>query len=114
MFFADKSFFVCLSESVKETLWRDFKVNKYLSWFLAISVPYLFYVFGFTSLVNVISFIGAVGGGFAAMMLMVVFRKLKKQNKLSLFDIKPHKSLLYLLIFLFACGMLYELYFFFI
>lgn len=104
--------FFGVSESIKETLWWDFKINKNLAWFLAVSVPYIFYYYGFTDLVNVISFIGAVGGGFAAIMMILVFRKLKKQNKLSLFNIKPHKSLLYLLIFLFACGILYELYFF--
>jgi len=102
-----------VAESVKETLWWDFKVNEKLSWFLAVSVPYLLYCLGLTSLVRVISFIGAVGGGFAAIMLILVFKKLKKQDKLSLFTIKPHKFLLYLLIFLFTCGMLYELYFFF-
>jgi len=103
-----------VAESLKETFWWDFKINKNLSWLLAVSVPYILYLSGLTSLVKVISFIGAIGGGFTAIMLILVFKKLKKENKLSLFTIKPHKLLLDLMIFLFACGIIYELYFFFV
>lgn len=103
--------FFGVSEAIKETLWWDFKVNKNLSWFLSVSVPYVLFCLGLTSLVKVISFIGAVGGGFAATMLIIVFIKLKKEGKLSLFSIKPPMFLLYLLIVLLISGIIHELYY---
>ena len=99
-----------VAESVKETLWWDFKVNKTLSWALAIFVPYFLYLAGITDLISVISFIGAVGGGFCAIVMLIVFLKIKKKkSKLPMFASKPSNALVYLLIGLFVIGMIYEI-----
>ncbi|MCK4539755.1 hypothetical protein KAU09_01210 [Candidatus Parcubacteria bacterium] len=99
-----------VAESIKETLWWDFKVNKTLSWALAIFVPYILYLAGVTDLISVISFVGAVGGGFCAIVMLIVFLKIKKKkNKLPMFTYKPSNALVYLLMGLFAAGMIYEI-----
>ena len=99
-----------VAESVKETLWWDFKVNKTLSWALAVFVPYFLYLAGITDLIGVISFIGAVGGGFCAIIMLIVFLKIKKKkSKLPMFTFKPSNALVYLLMGLFAVGMIYEI-----
>ncbi|MCK5319760.1 hypothetical protein KAJ61_00035 [Candidatus Parcubacteria bacterium] len=99
-----------VAESIKETLWWDFKVNKTLSWALAIFVPYFLYLAGITDLIGVISFIGAVGGGFCAIIMLIVFLKIKKKkSKLPMFTRKPSNALVYLLIGLFVVGMIYEI-----
>ncbi|MCK4745115.1 hypothetical protein KAS41_03560 [Candidatus Parcubacteria bacterium] len=99
-----------VAESIKETLWWDFKVNKTLSWALAIFVPYFLYLAGITDLIGVISFIGAVGGGFCAIIMLIVFLKIKKKkSKMPMFARKPSNALVYLLIGLFVVGMIYEI-----
>jgi len=106
------SFFL-VSEAAKETLIWDFKVSKNLAWAIAVFVPYLLYLFGLRNLTNVIGFAGGVAGGISAIILVLIFRKLKKQkNKLPLFRFHLHNFILYLLITLFVCGLLYEIYYF--
>jgi len=106
--------FLLVAESIRETLWWDFKVNKHLSWALAVFVPYILYVIGVKNLTNVISFAGAIAGGLCGIVLILVFKKLKKQkNKLVLFKYKPGNFIIYFLIGLFICGAIYEIYYFF-
>jgi len=98
-----------VAESIKETLWWDFKINKTLSWALAIFTPYILYLTGITDLIGVISFIGAVGGGFCAIVMLIIFLKIKKKKrKMPMFTRKPSNALVYLLIGLFIVGMIYE------
>ncbi len=100
-----------VAESVKETLWWDFKINKHLAWAITVIVPYSLYVFGIDNLSAVISFIGAVGGGFSAIMLIVVFLKIKKQSHLlPMFKKTPKSIWMYVLILLFLVGIFYEIY----
>ena len=103
--------FFGVAESIRETLWWDYKFNKKFAWALAVFVPYILYILGLKNLINVISFAGAVAGGLCAIMLILVFRKLEKQkNKLVLFKYKPGTVVICFLISLFVCGILYEVY----
>ena len=99
-----------VSESLKETFWWDFKINKTLAWALAVFIPYILYLAGITNLISVISFIGAVAGGFCAVVMLIIFLKIKnKKNKMPMFASKPPNALVYLLIGLFAVGIIYEI-----
>ena len=99
-----------VAESIKETFWWDFKVNKTVSWALAVFIPYILYLIGITDLIGVVSFIGAVGGGFCAIVMLSVFLKIKKKkSKMPMFTRKPPNALVYLLIGLFVIGMVYEI-----
>ena len=99
-----------VAESIKETFWWDFKVNKTVSWALAVFIPYILYLIGITDLIGVVSFIGAVGGGFCAIVMLIVFLKIKKKkSKMPMFASKPPNALVYLLIGLFVVGMIYEI-----
>ena len=103
--------FFGVAESIRETLWWDYKFNKHFAWALAVFVPYILYVLGLKNLINVISFAGAIAGGLSAIMLILVFRKLeKKKDKLVLFKYKPSNLITYFLISLFVCGIIYEVY----
>lgn len=105
--------FFGVAESIKETLWWDYKFNKKLAWALAVFVPYILYVLGLKNLINVISFAGAVAGGLSAIILIMVFRKLEQmKDKLVLFKYKPGNFINYFLITLFICGIIYEIYVF--
>jgi len=107
--------FLLVAESIKETLWWDFKLNKRLAWALAVFLPYLLYMLGLKNLIAVISFAGGVAGGFVVIVLILIFTKLRKQpEKLVLFKYKPNTFILYTLISLFVAGIAYEIYYFFI
>ncbi len=99
--------FLGVAESVKETFWWDFKFNKHLAWFLAVFVPYGLYLVGFKNFINVISFVGALAGGFCAIIMILIFQRLRQADKLPLFKRKPPVWLIYLLIALFAGGIIY-------
>lgn len=103
-----------VSEAIKETLMWDFGFSKLFSWSIAIFSPYILYLLGFKDLIQVIGFIGAVMGGFCAIMMILVFKELKKRDRhLPMFTRKPGKFLSYSLISLFLAGLIYELFVFF-
>lgn len=102
--------FIGVAQAVKETLWWDYKVNKLIAWALAVFVPYFLFLFGFKNLIGIISFAGAIAGGMSAIVLIMIFIKLKKNKiKLLLFDKKPKTIMLSLLIGLFVAGIIYEI-----
>lgn len=103
--------FLLVAESIKETLWWDFGVNKYIAWFLAVFIPYFFYILGVRNLTKVIGFAGGVAGGISAIILILVFRQMKKDDKkIIIFKYKSNNALLYFLIGIFVCGISYELF----
>ena len=105
--------YLLVAESVKETLWWDFKINKRGAWAVAVLVPYLCFVFGLRNLTDVISFAGGVTGSLAAILLILIFRKLKlKKYKLPLFKRQPGNIIIYFLLCLFTLGVVYEIYYF--
>lgn len=98
-----------VAESIKETLWWDYKVNKTAAWALAVGVPYALYVLGVNSLVDVIGFAGAIAGGFSAVMMIATFMKMRKQGKkLLIFDYFPGNYVLYIIILLLVLGGIFE------
>jgi amino acid permease len=105
--------FFGVSEAVKETLWWDFGLNKTLSWALAVFTPFILFLLGVNDLINIISFAGAVAGGFCAVMLMIVFMRLKKDpGKLVMFKRQPSNWLIYAIIGLFLIGIIYNIFIF--
>lgn len=100
-----------VAEAVKETLNWDFKINKNLAYILAVGVPYLLYVLGFDNLINVINFAGAIAGGSAATILMLIFLKVKKKyGKIKIMERQPGNYFAYILITMFFIGMMIEIF----
>lgn len=107
--------FFGVAESVRETLWWDFKVNKILAWAIAVFVPYILYLLGFKDLIEVIGFVGAIGGGLCGIVLILIYRKMSKmKNMTPMFNrFYPGKILTSLIIALFISGIFYEVYYYF-
>jgi hypothetical protein len=104
---------ILVSEAVKETLWWDYKVPQRLAWALAVLVPYMMFFFGLRDLTKVISLVGGTAGGLSALMLLVIFLKMKKRpGKLIIYKYIPANGLVYILISIFIIGFIYELYHF--
>lgn len=106
--------FLLVAEAVKETLWWDYKLNKRYAWAIAVFVPYIGYLLGLRNFITVISFVGGVAGGLSAILLILIFKKLKKMpGKAVLFKRHLPDSFIIFLIGLFICGIIYEIYHFF-
>lgn len=105
--------FLGAAQSLRETLCWDYGVHKFLGWALACFVPYSMYLLGFQNLISVISFVGAIAGGFSAITLILIFMKLKrKKRKLIMFKYKPSSVITSLLICMFIAGLAYEIWVF--
>lgn len=103
--------FFGVAESIKETLNWDFKVNKTLSWALAVFLPYSFYLLKFEDLSEILGVIGSLGGGFCGIVLMLIFLKMrKKRGALPLFDgHKPGRLAVSFFILIFLSGIIYQI-----
>lgn len=104
--------FLGVAESIRETLWWDFKINKTVSWAFAVFVPYGFYLLGVHDLIKVISIVGAICGGLCGITLLIIFEKLMKENKLPMFNVLPGKIITRMLALIFISGILYEIFYF--
>ncbi|MEK7087408.1 MAG: aromatic amino acid transport family protein [Patescibacteria group bacterium] len=62
---------------IKETLWYDFKINKWLSWFLTGAVPLVLFMLGVRNLITVISIVGALFFVFHAIVILLIHKKSK-------------------------------------
>jgi amino acid permease len=89
----------------------DYKLNRNLSWLLALAVPYMFYLMGVTDLTKVISFAGAVSGGFVAIILMMIGKKINEHpRKGVLFKHRLPIAIYYSLFAMFVAGIFYEIF----
>lgn len=104
--------FLAGAESTRETLWWDFKINKTVSWAVAVFIPYGFYLLGVNDLPAVVSFVGSICGGLCGLVLLAIFYKLIKQKMTPIFNIIPGKFILYSFAVLFVMGIVYEILFF--
>lgn len=101
--------FLGSAEAIRDTYHWDYKINKYLSWFLTFSLPYLLYCLGVKDLIQVISFAGAVAGGISAIILFAIFWKINKRKKKLIFKKRPGLLVLIPLSVLFVLGVIYEI-----
>ena len=102
--------YIVIAQATEEIFEWDFKLNNKLAWFLAGFVPYFLYLIGWTDLIRVISFSGAVAGGLSGLILIWLILKIKvKPEKVSVINNKLTKPLAYFLSLLFILGMIYEI-----
>jgi len=101
--------FLGVAEDLRESLSEDYKINKTLAWALTITAPFLLYLAGVSDLIQIISFTGAVSGSLGVIILLLIFNKLRKEEKpLKLFKKKPSLFFIAFLVCLFLAGMVYE------
>jgi len=106
--------FIGVAESIKETFSWDYGYGEKTSFLLAVFIPYILYLLGFSDLIEVISFVGAVGGGFSAILMVIIFRKIRnKRGVKKMFKYRPNTLVQGLLICIFVLGIVYSLWDFF-
>ena len=102
--------YVVVSQATEEVYQWDYKLNNKLAWFLACFIPYFLYLIGWTNLIKVISFTGAITGGLAGIILIwLVFKVKAKPEQVSVINNKLTKPLAYFLSLLFVLGVVYEI-----
>lgn len=103
--------YIVIAQAAEEIFEWDFKLNNKLAWFLAGFVPYGLYLIGWTNLIKIISFTGAVTGGLSGLILIwLVFKIKAKPGRASIINNKLTKPLAYFLSLLFILGMIYEIF----
>jgi len=79
----------------------DLKINKHYSWAIACAIPFVLYLAGFKDFIKIIGFIGATTLAVKGILIILMYRKIKKVNFLPII----------LIAFLFL-GIIYEIYYF--
>lgn len=101
--------YVVVAQATEEVYEWDYKLNNKLAWFLACFIPYFLYLIGWTNLIKVISFTGAITGGLAGIVLIWLAFKVKANpERVSVINNKLTKPLAYFLSLLFILGVVYE------
>lgn len=99
------SSFFALGYVLKEVWFRDFKVSKPWSLFLACAPSFLLFLFGARHFIEVLEFSGAVSGGLTGMLVLAMFQKAKKMGKRKpAFSLKVPSFLVFILYAVFFLG----------
>lgn len=102
--------FINFAQAIKETYIWDLKINKKISWLLALLPSFLLYLAGFHNLTSVVSLTGSVTGGILGIVLIWLFFKVKNSSPNgALVELKLSKLSAILLSLLFVVGFIYSL-----
>ena len=93
---------------IKETLWYDFKINKWLAWFLVGAAPLMLFMLGVRNLVTVIGIVGALFFAFQAIVVLLIHKKSKSSEIKPAYEIKLPDFVYYLIGLLAILGALLE------
>lgn len=102
--------YVVIAQATEEVYQWDIGLKNKLAWFLACFIPYFLYLIGWTNLIKVISFTGAVSGGLSGIILIwLVFKVKANPERVSAIKNKLTKPVAYFLSLLFILGVIYEI-----
>jgi tyrosine-specific transport protein len=73
------SIFVVVGLQIKDAIIFDFKFNPLSAWLVTVSVPIILFLFGVREFIAVISFSGAVFGAMTAIIILLVFEKMRQK-----------------------------------
>jgi amino acid permease len=101
--------YIVISQAAEEVYQWDLGLTNKVSWFLANFVPFFLYIIGWTDLIKIIGFTGAVTGGLSGIILIFLVFRVKDKREISpAVQNKLTKPLAYFLSSLFILGLIYE------
>lgn len=101
--------YIVIAQAAEEVYQWDMGLKNKAAWFLACFIPYFLYLIGWTDLIKVVSFTGAVTGGLGGIILIwLVFKVKAKPEQASVIKNKLTKPMAYFLSLLFVLGLIYE------
>lgn len=77
-FFAMATSFLTYSLALIDTYQEDYKLSKVVSILLTLGLPFVFFILGIRSFIDVITFMGAVLGGFGGILTIITYWKARK------------------------------------
>jgi tyrosine-specific transport protein len=104
--------FLVLGLNLKNIYRYDWKINKYLAWILACFVPLVIFLWGSRDFIKVISITGGILGGLDGIVVCLIYLRAKKMGgRVPEYSLKFFKFLAYFVAFIFAIGIIYEIYY---
>lgn len=111
--FAVATSFVILSRTLVEIFSGDYRFRKFPSWLLAVAPPVILFIFGLRAFIDVISLVGSVAFGVAAILVMAMFiRSKNKGDRIPEYALHLPLWLSYVIMALFGGGIAYALIYF--
>lgn len=97
--------FLVLGNYLKNTLVYDFRIPKQVSAFFVCGLPLILFLIGFRNFIEVIGFVGTIVGAISGIIIILIFRKIKKLgNRSPEYGFKIPSILLYFLMGILAIG----------
>ncbi len=99
--------FISLGRVLLESFQYDFKINKSLSWLLALCPPFLFFLFKIRNFINVIGLAGALALGIEAIIFIFIYGRVKKMgHRIPEYSLTLPKWFWYLAVTIFVVGVI--------
>jgi len=95
----------------KETLWYDFKLNKWLAWALSGLIPLSLFLLGARNFITIIGLIGAVFFAFQATVVLLIHKKAKLSAVIPSYEINFPRAVYYIVGFLAILGAVLEIWY---
>lgn len=109
-FLAIATSFLVLGLNLKKIFHHDYRINSFLSWFLACAAPFLVFLLSRPEFISVIAFTGAVLGGLEGLIIILIWLKAQKGGKRTPeYSIKVSEWILSLVVFIFVLGFVYKI-----
>jgi tyrosine-specific transport protein len=110
-FFAMGTSFLSIGVTLKELFRFDFKYSAFMSWLLVISVPLVIFLASARDFIQTMSIAGSLTFGLTGIILVLMFWKAKKSgDQKPEFKLPKFKIIGWLLITMFALGIVYTIY----
>lgn len=106
--------FLTLGLALKNMYSQDYDLDKTLAWVLTCFVPFILFILGLSSFVEVLGIVGSITGGISAILILTMYRRSQtKGDQEPAYKIKIPSFIINILYVIFALGVLYQLYFIF-
>lgn len=106
--------FLTLGLALKEMYSQDYGLDKTLAWVLTCFVPFILFILGLSSFVEVLGIVGSITGGFSSILILAMYRRAKKRgDQEPEYLIKIPNFVIYILYIIFGLAVLYQVYYIF-
>ena len=108
--FAMFTSFLTIGIALTEMYHYDFKLPRWLALLLTLSIPLIIFLAKLTSFIVVIGLAGVLAGGVDGILIVLAYWKAKKMgNRKPEYSLKTHKIIGWVLITMFALGIIYQI-----
>ena len=104
--------FITVGINLVKILWYDYRMSKFISWFLISIMPLVLFTLGFRHFINIIGIVGSVMGGINGILIILIYQKARKNgDEEPAYNIGLPKLLKWLLFAVFILGIFYQIHY---